>query len=48
MDFPFLFRQYLKRQYIFFSQVAPSPATGSKAQHNKEQNAFITDAMTIH
>lgn len=28
-------------------EVAPSPATGSKAQHNKEFKAMISDAMSI-
>ena len=31
----------------FCLQVAPSPATGSKAQHNKELRNFINDAMSI-
>ncbi|XP_040578624.1 2-oxoglutarate dehydrogenase-like, mitochondrial [Lepeophtheirus salmonis] len=28
-------------------EVAPSPATGSKAMHNKELNLFINDAMSL-
>merc|ERR1712223_1071518 len=38
---------YSKRINYSGREVAPSPATGSKAQHNKELRNFINDAMSI-
>jgi len=38
---------YDRRFQYVGRDVAPSPATGSKAMHNREQNAMIADAMSI-
>lgn len=38
---------YSRRVSYCGREVAPSPATGSKAQHNKEFNAMIDDAMSL-
>merc|ERR1719458_2078908 len=39
---------YHRRVNYCGREVAPSPATGSKAQHNKEYKAFIADAMDLN
>lgn len=39
---------YDKRISYVGREVAPSPATGSKAQHNKEFAAMIRDAMSLN
>lgn len=38
---------YSRRVHYVGRDVAPSPATGSKAQHNREFKAFIDDSMDI-
>ena len=38
---------YSRRVHYIGRDVAPSPATGSKATHIKEVNSFLADAMDV-
>ena len=44
---PFIWQDSQYDDYVSF-QVAPSPATGSKATHTKEVKALIADALEIN
>ena len=42
-----LLRSHRSIQSYYLFQVAPSPATGSKAMHNKEFKAYMSEAMAL-